>query len=86
MIQALALGLGLVVLAACGGAGKSGKRAPENDTYCGDIAKPHAYDYRDQVTAEAEGCGVKRVYGAVKDEKTGKLMDNEIVVFCCPKR
>ncbi|MFO1464315.1 MAG: hypothetical protein U1F66_11110 [bacterium] len=85
--------LALAVTTACsggnqtsGGATAGPTRIPKNDRYCHDASLPHAYEYSDQTAAEKAGCSVVRVYRAVEDEKTGRTMDDEAWVFCCPRR
>ena len=77
------------LLHACGGGAsppvRAGvRRTPANDAHCDDRSRPHAYEYPDQDAAEADGCGVTRVYRQVKNPSTGAMVDDEIWVFCCP--
>jgi hypothetical protein len=73
----------LLALIACGS--EPAKPAPPKSQDCDDPALPYANDYSDQTVAEAAGCHTKRIYGAIKDPKTGEMRDNERWVFCCPK-
>lgn len=93
MTLATALILALTVVTACsGGKQTSGvtalgpTRTPKNDRYCDNASRPHAYEYPDQTEAEKAGCSVTRVYLAVEDDKTGRMMDGEAWVSCCPRR
>ncbi len=85
--------LALAVTTACSGGNRTGDgaaagptRTPKNDRHCHDASRPHAYEYSDQTAAEKAGCSVIRVYRTVEDEKTGRMMDDEAWVFCCPRR
>ena len=89
----LVAALAALVLDACGGGGGNGgvkapapssKRTPDKDHHCNDKARPHAYEYPDDDSAETSGCGVARVYRQITDEKTGQTFDDELWLICCP--
>jgi len=92
MTLASALILAFTVITACNGGSRTGDgtavgptRTPKNDRHCDNASRPHAYEYPDQTAAEKAGCSVIRVYHAVEDNKTGRMMDGEAWVFCCPR-